>query len=1215
MSKKLVKEYSAFFEGISDFPKTGGVASYAKGRSVDHRTDTRSLRLLPRTIKESGTTITDLVKWITTPPSTCQYTYLYGDAGNIYQRDSNGAYTFLRTVPNSHGNGIGWFGEDNFIYYTSDSLIGRYGPICNNPTFNDNFFGSQGGVRTNTNSIELLSASTQYLSRASTASLQITGNLSGSAQIYPYTLPTVGETQTIFSKWTEAGNLRSYKWDIIATSNFFGDGSDGALVISSNTTEAPIDSACTGTASAYTLTATNASFAAGQIIYIHQTQGSGAGAWQKNTIQSYTAGTITLVDPLNFTYTTGAQVRVLPQYTDVTVNAGVTWTAKAWNGTTGGILGFIANGTVTINGTISANEKGFRGASPTAFSNGKSGEGTPGLGSTTYVANGNGGGGVNSSGSSSSGAGGGGNGTVGGTGGIQHSPPGQGGGVSGSADLTSISLGGGGGSATDISGSGSNTGGTGGGIILLWGATLTVASTGSVTANGGTGGTPSLRDGSNNPATNGGAGGGAGGSLFIKTVDATLDTLKLVATGGTGGTGVINGSYNTQINGGNGGNGRIHADYATTITGTTNPTLNSLQDASLSVSNGNSIRLQISSNGTNVETYSKPITLQVNTWQQIGVVFTASTSTVEFFLNGVSLGTQVGALTSINSNASVFNIGRYLDGASATQGLYNGLIDEVQVFNVVRTAQNYLLSIADSIVSTTTGLQAYYQLNGAVTDSTANANTLTASGSPEYSDNVPFLGATTRVDIDQSQTLTGQTYTVPVAITENAANELEFTPTKDPQKSLAVTVVAIGTGDWTLITHDQYDNTIATKTVTNANMSTGVFEFTFTTAWRPQINQDYHFHLTSTVADGTVQTGTTADLSTAWYRTYYSFLVEDTQYHPVSSMLQFLVFGNERYVATLEATLYEPNAITLPAGWKVRCFGYWNEYLAIGAWQGTTVDQFDQGRIFFWDGISSTYNFFIDVPEGAINAMIGSKGRLYFIAGSRCKLLVYEGGAQARKVKNLVNSENSAVIDVFPGSMTMWKTLIRFGVAGNNQDTDVQLGGYTWGSVNEKYPDSLSFDYPISTGNYTGTNIKIGAMYPVNSDLLIAWKDITGYGVDIVSVDNPPYPTGTIEFLIEDDDAMYHEKEAITMTSQFEPLVSGESIALKYKLNRSSDWTTFTAQSTVGENTERKEIISNGSRYREYEIGIDLATTTTTSPVLLGASLEKDILDTEKRVG
>ena len=54
-------------------------------------------------------------------------------------------------------------------------------------------------------------------------------------------------------------------------------------------------------------------------------------------------------------------VQRIPNYTNVTVNAGITLTASAWDGTKGGILFFRASGTVTNNGTITMSELGYRG--------------------------------------------------------------------------------------------------------------------------------------------------------------------------------------------------------------------------------------------------------------------------------------------------------------------------------------------------------------------------------------------------------------------------------------------------------------------------------------------------------------------------------------------------------------------------------------------------------------------------------------------------------------------------------------------------------------------------------------------------------------------------------------------------------------------------------------------------------------------------------------
>jgi hypothetical protein len=1221
---KTIKAHQRFINGISDYLKEDLLPdSYYMGRAIDDNSDPKSIKLNPKAIKESGSIIDDLLKWGDTVENN---SYFYGSNGGFYKRTNNGSWSKLRTVANSHGNGLSYFGEDDFIYYTSDKVIGRYGPLSQAPSFTDDFLGSQGGVPLNTNSLSLVAASSQYAYRADTASLSVTGNLSIEAMIKPSTVPSGVQTQTLVAKWNGSGNLRSYKFEVATQSNYFGNGQDGALTISSNTTDNPIDSACTGTAGTYTLSATNPLFAAGQQILIHQTQGAGAGTWMKNQIQSYSSGVITTVYPLNATYTTGAQVLVLKQYTNVTVNSGVTWTAKAWNGTTGGILAFLANGTVTVNGTITASEKGFRGgSSPTEgvpYALGKRGES---YGSSTYNDNstspnyGGGGGGwiTNGSGSGGGAGGGGAYGGVGGTytEGAYTTSGGNGcpggttayGGLSGntygSQDLkASLYLGSGGGSgANSYSPGHGGYGGRGGGIVFIASANIQV--NGSISSNGQRGEVANLGHAC------GGGGGGSGGAILLQMQTGSLGTSKVTAYGGLYG-------YNTngfQIPGGAGGVGRIHVNYLTSYTGSTDPAMYVTQDNSLGDSNSNTLRLTISNNGSNTEVYQKPASIQTGVWQSVAVTWQASTSTATFYLNGVNLGSQTGSFTSISDNTSEFFIGCYKDDSGNPAGFYNGLIDEVRVFNRVRSQSEIQLGMIDQIITSTSGLQAYYKFNSTLTDSTANSNNLTNAGTT-YSTDVPFPAPTTRADIDQQATTTGSTYTVPTSISEASTGRKTFTPKKDPQKSIAVNIASKGTGNWTLTVHDQYNNVIASKTIANSLLTTGFNEFIFDNVWRPLINAQYHFHLTSTVADGTVTTTNAGDLETVSYRTYYQFLVEDTQFHPIAKMLQFLVIGNERYVATYEATLYDPNKITLPAGYRVRCFGYWNEYLAIGTVRGDNIYDYDSGRVYFWDGIAPTYNFFIDIPEGGVNALFGSKGRLYIFAGYQGDILEYSGGAMANKIKRIPLIEPTKYVEIYPGAVNMWRTMLRFGVTGNSDSTEIQRGVYSWGSLNVKYSDSLSFDYPISTGQY-GDTVKIGLVYPVNRKLIIGWQDGAAFGADYVDTANPCYNEGTIEFMLEDDDAIWKEKEAISLVANFNPLKNGQSIDLKYKIDREDNWHNLGKVSKEGETKARLQISKGGSRYKEIQYAVDLYSETGESPVLLGVTLEKDLLEKETRVG
>lgn len=359
----------------------------------------------------------------------------------------------------------------------------------------------------------------------------------------------------------------------------FGDGSAGDGSINTST-DAPIDSACSGTSGTTSLTATNASFAAGQLILIHQTRGTGVGTWELNKIASYAAGTITLAHALTNTYTNSgasvAQVLVMKQYNDLTINNAQTLTAKAWDGTVGGIVAFFAKGTVTVTGNIVINgaigNEGtahgtYAGATVGGFSGGNSintatnlsytGEGTTGAriqGQAT--ANGNGGGSGNAGNSN---GGGGGNGATGGQGGNPGS--GLGGNAVGNAGLTSMMLGGGGGGGNGYNGSGGiymSSGSSGGGIILIIAKAISI--TGTLQVKGGNGTTRGHYDG----------GSGAGGSVLLKAQTATLGTNLITAIGGTGTV--------------NGGTGRIHLDYFNSYTGTTTPTLDATQDPTLGLS-------------------------------------------------------------------------------------------------------------------------------------------------------------------------------------------------------------------------------------------------------------------------------------------------------------------------------------------------------------------------------------------------------------------------------------------------------------------------------------------------------------------------------------------------------------------------------------------------------------------------------------------------------
>lgn len=341
----------------------------------------------------------------------------------------------------------------------------------------------------------------------------------------------------------------------------FGNASDGDLTISGATTFGEANAGCSGSSGGTSLTIDSASsFANGDLVIIHQTRGTGAGSWELNKILSGGGTTsLTMMHNLQNTYTDSgssqAQIVKLRQYNNVTVNSGITWSAPSWDGNKGGILAFLAKGTITITGTINGVGVGFRGGNSGGGTQYSCGEGTGGDRANQRTANGNGGGGAGhvSTPFQAGGAGGGhanagsngsaGSGSIGGS-------------SVGNAGLTLLNLGGGGGAGWNNGSIG--TGGNGSGIILIIGKSITV--TGSINANG------QPASGQSNFA----GGSGAGGSILLKGQTITLGTNLVTSLGSSYGS-----------NGGAGSIGRVHVDYKTSISGTSNPTMDTTQDLTL----------------------------------------------------------------------------------------------------------------------------------------------------------------------------------------------------------------------------------------------------------------------------------------------------------------------------------------------------------------------------------------------------------------------------------------------------------------------------------------------------------------------------------------------------------------------------------------------------------------------------------------------------------
>lgn len=131
MAKKVWR-LNKFYGGIATGNKIGIDGSFAFGQGLDIRTNPDLLGRNYALAKASSTNVTGLVKWIVQDGTTY---YAYADDGKIHSDATS--WTSLRTVANSGGQGLAVYND--YLWYTQDTQLGRYGVLSGSPSFTDNF--------------------------------------------------------------------------------------------------------------------------------------------------------------------------------------------------------------------------------------------------------------------------------------------------------------------------------------------------------------------------------------------------------------------------------------------------------------------------------------------------------------------------------------------------------------------------------------------------------------------------------------------------------------------------------------------------------------------------------------------------------------------------------------------------------------------------------------------------------------------------------------------------------------------------------------------------------------------------------------------------------------------------------------------------------------------------------------------------------------------
>jgi hypothetical protein len=483
-----------------------------------------------------------------------------------------------------------------------------------------------------------------------------------------------------------------------------------------------------------------------------------------------------------------------------------------------------------------------------------------------------------------------------------------------------------------------------------------------------------------------------------------------------------------------------------------------------------------------------------------------------------------------------------------------------------------------------------------------------------------IYGPSKSIDTAAYRTGGTATYTIPVAIDETQA--CYFQPDIEPFYSNKVKVAAKGTGNLTLTLHDGLNNVLGTATITAANVTTGLNEFLYGSQIRALVKPNartYHFHLTSTVADTTIACGTAGTLNTADFELWaYRFVQQNNGFHPMAQFQQFTLIGNGRYLAVWEPLTdsdppnseFQRHRLVFPDGFEVCGIAVTDEFAVIACEKYSTdgTKDFQEGKLFLWDGFGQTYNQVIDVSGGSPSAIQSNENYPYFfVNGALC---AWAGGKNIIKVRTMPNTKTaySGVVDntrVYPNMMTVKDSMLHAGFPSRTNNTSIEHGVYVWGTLEKNYAASFNYGYVASAhqDNVTNTsgNLQLGCVRNFGDEMYISWKDTNGaYGLDIL--DNLCTPAPIFKFRARrfDAGASYRDKQAVKMSIVSSSIPAGVTITPVHSI----DGGAYISEAPMATGaTINTSAIKQGT-FKRIVYGFDGTCTGTNSPSIYCATLQ-----------
>jgi len=331
-----------------------------------------------------------------------------------------------------------------------------------------------------------------------------------------------------------------------------------------------------------------------------------------------------------------------------------------------------------------------------------------------------------------------------------------------------------------------------------------------------------------------------------------------------------------------------------------------------------------------------------------------------------------------------------------------------------------------------------------------------------------------------------------------------------------------------------------------------------------------------------------------------TFTNTDAEFHPMLVQNQRLYIGDKNYVSKVDdllQTTFVAKALDLLTPHRVKSLGRYEIDILVGTTIASTVNR---ATVVRWDGVQNQYTYLDTIEENAVNAFLEADNGTLLQAGIVGNWYEYNG-AQAIPYKRIPGTWTPTQYgEVHPTAVAMFKGIPVFGFsnspdAANSTGNPADQGIYSFGNYSKDYPRVMTGPDFIISENIVAS-IEIGGILCEGSDLYVAWKNGSTYGVDKLSY-SLKYASAYLETLVISLDPLdftVFDK----LFSNYVSLPSGTTLTYKYKIQHAANYTTLVTK----DDTLRNLFITNETesidQARAVQFRIEFTVSDNNAPVL-----------------